>query len=73
MHDSITIEQHGIPSAYVCTDQFLPTVRAMAEVLGLPAYPYAAVEHPIGRATDDQLRRKAESIADRVCQLLLAR
>ena len=72
MHDSVTIEQHGIPSAYICTDLFEPTVKAMAEAQGLPDYPYAAVQHPIGRATDDELRAKAESVVDRVYQLLIA-
>ena len=70
MHDSITIEQHGLPAAYICTDVFEPTVKAMAEVQGLPRYPYVALEHPIGRATDDELRAKAEAVAERVYQLL---
>ncbi|HVA22772.1 MAG TPA: hypothetical protein VMW62_00080 [Chloroflexota bacterium] len=72
MHDSVTIEQHGIPSAYICTDAFEPTVKAMAEVQGLPDYPYAAVRHPIGRATDAELRAKAAAVVDRVCELLTA-
>jgi hypothetical protein len=70
MHDSITLEQHGIPSAYICTDAFEPTVKAMAEVQGLPDYRYAAVQHPIGRATDHELRAKADSVADQVYRLL---
>ena len=73
MHDSITLEQRGIPSAYICTDLFEPTVKAMAEAQGLATYPYAAVQHPIGRATDAELRAKAESVVGRVYELLIAR
>ena len=72
MHDSVTIEQHGIPSAYICTDLFEPTVKAMAEVQGLPAYPYAAIAHPIGRATDEELLRKAQTAVERVYEILTA-
>lgn len=71
MHDSITIEKHGVPSAYICTDAFTTTVNAMAEVQGLPNYQYAAVAHPIGRATDGELRAKASAIVDRVHDLLI--
>lgn len=70
MHDSITIEQRGLPSAYICTHVFEPTVKAMAEVRGLPSYPYAAVQHPIGRATDEELRAKAAAVVERVYHLL---
>ncbi|HEX6512179.1 MAG TPA: hypothetical protein VF157_07775 [Chloroflexota bacterium] len=72
MHDSVTLEQHGVPSAYICTDAFEPTVRAMAEAQGLPDYPYAAVQHPIGRATESELQAKAEAIVEKVYQLLTA-
>ncbi len=72
MHASLTIEQHGVPSAYICSDAFEPTVKAMAEAQGLPEYPYAAVQHPIGRATEAELRAKAEAVVDRVCELLTA-
>ena len=45
----------------------------MAEAQGLATYPYAAVQHPIGRATDAELRAKAESVVNRVYELLIDR
>lgn len=71
MHDSIEMEKRGIPSAAICTDQFIPTARAMAAVGGLPDYPFATIQHPIGSMPDEQLKRRAEIAAPQVRDILL--
>ena len=60
MHDAVEIERRGKPAAVVITDKFVVTARARAEVLGVPDYPMAAVEHPIGRLPDEVLKARAE-------------
>jgi len=42
----------------------------MAEVCGLPAYPFAVVSHPISSNTDAELREKAAD-AVRQCAAIL--
>ena len=41
------------------TDRFTRTARLMAEVCGVPTYPFAVVPHPISSNTDAELREKA--------------
>ena len=64
------MERRGIPAALVCTEPFIPTVRAMHEIVGLPDYPYAVVPHPIGRLSEPELRERVEHALPQVVRLL---
>jgi hypothetical protein len=55
------------------TDKFAPTARAMAEVCGIPDYPFAVVPHPIANNTDEQLRAKAEEAVRQSVTILTRR
>jgi hypothetical protein len=52
------------------TDRFTTTARLMAEVCGLPEYPFAVIPHPISSDDDTALRTKAED-ALRQCLAVL--
>ena len=43
----------------LCTEPFDVTAKNIARVLGLPAYPYLLVQHPIGSCTLPQLQARA--------------
>lgn len=58
MHDGITLEQHGIPTAVICTKPFLTSAKMMAKIQGLEDYPFILVEHPIGSLTDELLNER---------------
>jgi hypothetical protein len=73
MHDALAAEMRGIPAVAVMTDRFEPTARAVAEVNGLPAYPYVVIEHPIANNSDAQLHAKAEAVIGRIVALLTER
>ena len=55
------------------TDRFEPSARAVAELNGLPDYPYAVIPHPIANDGDEALRVKAEAVVERVVSLLTRR
>ena len=73
MHDAIAAETRGIPAVAVMTDRFVPTARAVAELNGVPDYPYVVIEHPIANNSDDELRAKAEAVIGRIVALLTER
>ena len=73
MHDALAAETRGIPAVAVMTDRFQPTARAVAEVNGIPDYPYVVIEHPIANNSDDELRTKAEAVIGRIVALLTER
>ena len=73
MHDAIAAETRGIPAVAVMTDRFVPTARAVAELNGVPDYPYVVIEHPIANNSGDELRAKAEAVIGRIVALLTER
>ena len=73
MHDALAAESRGIPAVAVMTDRFEPTARAVAELNGLPDYPYVVIAHPIANNSDVELRAKAEAAIGRIIALLTKR
>ena len=55
------------------TDRFEPSARAVAELNGLPDYPYVVIPHPVANDTDEALRVKAETVVERIVALLTRR
>ena len=70
MHDGIELERRGVPTAVICTDQFIASAKAQAEICGNPSYPFVVVAHPIGSLTPAELRDRAKTAAPQVIEVL---
>jgi hypothetical protein len=70
LHDGIQLEQRGVPTAVICTDQFIGSAKAQAAICGNPEYPFVVVSHPIGSLTMDELRERARTAASQVIEIL---
>ncbi len=55
------------------TDRFERSAHVMAELNGLPAYPFAVIGHPVANDSDAALRLKAEIAVKRIVPLLTER
>jgi hypothetical protein len=55
----------------ICSDAFITTADAMAGVRGAPGYRYLTTPHPVAGLTAEQVRERAEAIADGVSRLLV--
>jgi hypothetical protein len=73
VHDGITLEQKGVPTAVICTSPFVTSAHAMNKLKGVPDYPFAVVEHPIGSLTPEGVRERARAALPQVLQLLISR
>ena len=71
MLDAIDFEKRGIPAAVIITEPFVPTAEAMAQLAGMPGYPYATVPHPFGSLTVAEVAAHADKLLDRIETLLL--
>ena len=54
----------------ICSDAFRATGDAMASVQGAPGYRYLTTPHPVAGLTPEQVRDRAENVADDVARLL---
>jgi hypothetical protein len=73
MHDAIAAESRGIPAVAIMTERFEQSARAVAELNGLPGYPFVVIGHPIANDRDEDLLAKAEAAVARVIPLLTER
>lgn len=59
VHDSVTLEKRGIPTATVNSEEFVRLGQSESRALGLDGLPIVAVEHPLGDADVDQVEERA--------------
>jgi hypothetical protein len=70
LHDGIELERRGVPTAVICTDQFIASAKAQAAICGNRDYPFVVVPHPIGSLTPAELRERARMAAPQVIEIL---
>ena len=69
MHDTVDLEQRGIPAVFCATVEFTTGAEAQARALGYdPAAVYT--EHPIQDRTDDEMATIADDVFERVAAAL---
>ncbi len=72
MHDTVDLEQRGIPAVFCATVEFTDGAEAQARALGYdPAAVYT--EHPIQDRTDDEMSAIADSVFEQVVAALVKR
>jgi hypothetical protein len=57
----------------ICSDAFITTADAMAEVRGAHGYRYLTTPHPLAGLSAEQVRERAEGVAAEVAAMLTAR
>lgn len=73
MHDSLKLEEHGIPSVAVATHEFSAAARIQASLLGRPDFDAVYVPHPIQDRTRDEIEEKADGTAEEIAARLVTR
>ncbi len=70
MHDTVDLEERGVPAVYVATTEFIDGAEAQARALG--ADPAALfVPHPIQDRTDEELVAIADQTFERLLEVML--
>jgi hypothetical protein len=64
------MEERGIPTVMICTDEFSQLGRSEAASLGMPALPIALIPHPIGGQKPAAIQEKAEKVLAQAVQIL---
>ena len=70
MHDGITLERQGIPTATIITDVFVTTAQAYTKLMGVPGFPYIVCPHPITNVGAGGLEERVKLLAPQVAKLL---
>ena len=70
VHDTIQLEQLGIPTAVATTTHFVDLTRRVATGFGVPDARVEVFPHPLGGTDDDTIIRWADAAVDDVVALL---
>ncbi|HWX54009.1 MAG TPA: hypothetical protein VN176_05400 [Verrucomicrobiae bacterium] len=70
MHDTIRLENIGIPAVAVATNEFITPARAQASALGRPGFEAIYVPHPIQDQTPEQVEARADAVAVEIVRRL---
>ena len=70
MHDGITLERMGFPTATIITSVFVNTAEAYTRLMGVPGFPYLVCPHPITNVGAEGLDERARELAPGVVRLL---
>jgi len=66
LHDTIRLENWGIPAIPVATHEFSLPARAQAAALGRPDFDAVYVAHPIQDQTVAEIEARAERVIDEI-------
>jgi hypothetical protein len=70
VHDTVNIDEAGVPMVFVASSEFIEAAEAQADALGAdPARVF--VPHPIQDRTDDELRALADDAIDDIVDRLV--
>ena len=64
------LERAGIPAVSLLTDFFTASARAMAKVMGFPAFQYVAVPHPIASRTEEEIDAMVHEAMPEIVRIL---
>lgn len=70
MHDSVRIENAGIPAVAVATDVFRSAARAQASALGRSDYDAVYVAHPIQDQLPSEIEERAGAVLAEIVERL---
>ncbi|MSQ26271.1 MAG: hypothetical protein EXR49_08440 [Dehalococcoidia bacterium] len=62
----------GKPAVLISTERFTDACKSMARVGGIPDLRWAIVQHPLGSATDAELRERAASAVEQFVEIVTA-
>ncbi len=71
MHDTTWLETHGTPALFIASSAFTEAAQKQATALGLPQVRRAIVPHPIQGQSDEEMRARADAVADELIEALL--
>ncbi len=60
MHDAVSLEALGVPTAVVVTSEFVEEAHTQSRALGMPEIQPAVIDHPLSTLPDSEIEARAE-------------
>lgn len=71
MHDAVSLERKGTPTAVVVTEVFLREAHVQRAALGMEGLDPVVIEHPLSTLSDEEIAARASDAARQAVKALL--
>ena len=71
MHDAVSLERKGTPTAVVVTEVFLREAHVQRAALGMEGLDPVVIEHPLSTLSDEEIAARASDAARKAVKALL--
>jgi hypothetical protein len=72
VHDTIALEQRGIPGAVILTQAFTHTAEFQFRAQGMPGHPYVVFPHPVSNLSTAEMQTVTQRYVEHVVRHLTA-
>ena len=72
MHDAVALEEKGIPTAIMLTENFLHEAHMQRTALGMDGLEPVVITHPLSTLSDAKIDERAREAMPQIKQVLLA-
>jgi hypothetical protein len=73
MHDGMSLESLGIPTAVIITSDFLREAQVQRAALGMSALAPVVIEHPLSSLTEEEIGARAAQALPGIVGVLLGK
>ena len=71
MHDGVSLESHGVPTAVVVTTAFVREAEVQRAALGMDDLEPVVVTHPLSTLTDEEIDQRVAEVVEQVEKIWL--
>jgi hypothetical protein len=68
--DTLALEAAGVPTAVVCSSEFVEAARAQARALGYMDFDVVSVGHPLATIPPEEVERRARDARPQIARIL---
>ena len=72
MHDGVSLETKGVPTAVVVTSEFVREAAVQRAALGMDDLAPAVISHPLSTLTDEEIDQRVAQAVDQVGPIWLS-
>jgi hypothetical protein len=66
MHDGMSLESLGVPTAVIITTEFLREARVQRAALGMEELAPVVIQHPLSSLTEEEIKARAANALPQV-------
>lgn len=69
MHDGISLEALGVPTAVIVTTEFVREAKVQRAALGMQDIVPAVIQHPLSSLTEEEIKGRAAAVLPQVLEV----